>query len=376
MAWRTFLSARADSIALLRRLSNSRRLMRPVSASCAAWYESRRFMRRSRLTSLNTMTAPAVVPGAVADRRDRRLDRHLEAAAAHQHGLVGEVDRIPARERVAHRVLDRLVAAVLHELDDLRDVPAAGLVRRPAGHLLRDRVDVVDGARAVGRDHRVGDRLQRDLRPLLLLVELLLRALALGDVGHRALEADRLPALVAVEARVLGDRDDEPSRRFSWYSASTSLPSRLQLLDQLAAQARVHVQALGRADRAQLLQRGIAQHRDQRRVRGQQVAVERHLVDALDDVVEQPAEAALALAQRVVGTAPLDRDARELGHATHELEVAARGHARAPQVGRERAEHAPVGPGDRRRPAGVQAGLAGRIAAVLPERVLGNVRAR
>ena len=30
-------SARADSIALVSRLSNSRRLIRPVSASCAAW---------------------------------------------------------------------------------------------------------------------------------------------------------------------------------------------------------------------------------------------------------------------------------------------------------------------------------------------------
>ena len=358
MAWRTFLSARADSIALLRRLSNSRRLMRPVSASCAAWYESRRFMRRSRLTSLNTMTAPAVVPGAVADRRDRRLDRHLEAAAAHQHGLVGEVDRVAARERVAHRVLDRLVAAVLHELDDLGDVPAAGLVRGPAGHLLGDRVDVVDRARAVGRDHGVGDGLQRDLRPLLFLVELLLRALALGDVGHRALEPDRLAALVAVEARILGDRDDGAVAALQLVLGLHQLAVGLQLLDQLAAQGRVHVQAVGRADRAQLLERGIAQHRDQRRVRGQQVAVERHLVDALDDVVEQAAEAALALAQRIVGAAPLDRDARELGHATHQLEVAARGHARALQVGRERAEHAPVGAGDRRRPAGVQAGLA------------------
>jgi pilus assembly protein TadC len=61
----------------------------------------------------------------------------------------------------------------------------------------------------------------------------------------------------------------------------------------------------------------------ERGIRRQQVAVERHLVDALDDIVEQAAEAALALAESVFRAAALDRDARELRHATDELEVAA-----------------------------------------------------
>jgi hypothetical protein len=43
------------------RLSNSRRLIRPVSASWLAWNDSARFRRRSLVTSRNTTTAPTIV---------------------------------------------------------------------------------------------------------------------------------------------------------------------------------------------------------------------------------------------------------------------------------------------------------------------------
>ena len=84
--------------------------------------------------------------------------------------------------------------------------PGASL-RVPARELLGDRVQVLDAAVGVGRDDRVADRLQRDLRLFLLLVQLQFRALAHGDVGDRAFVAGDLAVLVADDARVLEHGD-------------------------------------------------------------------------------------------------------------------------------------------------------------------------
>ena len=80
---------------------------------------------------------------------------------------------------------------------------ALRLARVPAGEILGDRVEIFDAAVGVGRDHGVADRLQRDLRLLLLLEHRGLGALALADVGDRAFVADQLAVLVAHGARAL-----------------------------------------------------------------------------------------------------------------------------------------------------------------------------
>ena len=67
---------------------------------------------------------------------------------------------------------------------------AARIRAAPAGQLLGDRIEVLDAPLAVGGDHAVADRLQRDLGALLLLEDRRFGPLALGDVDDRALEAD------------------------------------------------------------------------------------------------------------------------------------------------------------------------------------------
>ena len=168
-----------------------------------------------------------------------------------------------------------------------------------------------------------------------------------------------------------------PSRRLRSYSASTSLPSRL--ISCSISCRRLPGRRTGRSVEPiarSSSQRGVAEHGDQRRVGGQQVAVHRHLVDAFDDVVEQAAEPPLALAQRVLGDGaarwrcvaswamrPTSSRSRRDG-----MPVRFRYVAKVPSM-------RPSAPGDRRGPAGRAGPRASRrLAAVFPERVLGDVR--
>ena len=59
----------------------------------------------------------------------------------------------------------------------------------------------------IGGDHRIADRLQRDLGALLGLEHRGFGLLALGDVGDRALEADDAALLVAHHAAVVDDHE-------------------------------------------------------------------------------------------------------------------------------------------------------------------------
>ena len=129
------------------RASNSRRLISPVSASCAAWKASARRSRRSRVTSWNTTTAPDDAAAAVADRRRRILDRLLLSLAVEQCAVVGRPDAGAAAQRAQQRVLERLARGVVDEAQHLADRPALHLGQRPAGQLLGHRIHVVDAAR-------------------------------------------------------------------------------------------------------------------------------------------------------------------------------------------------------------------------------------
>ena len=147
---------------------------------------------------------------AIADRRRRVLDRDLDAAAVDEQRLLGQLDHAPLAQAADDRVLDRLAARLVDQVDDLADRTARGLGRIPAGELLGDGVQVLDTPFGVGGDDGVADRLQRDLGLLLFLEQLDLGALALRDVRDRALVADDLSVLVADQARVLDYGDDVP----------------------------------------------------------------------------------------------------------------------------------------------------------------------
>ncbi len=133
---------------------------------------------------------------AVADRRCRALDIELVAVAADQQGRAYRLDRAVAAHRDRQRVLERLAGLLVKAAEDLVDRPAAGVVDLPAGEFLGDRVDVLDIALGVGRDDAVTDRVQRDLRALLLAEQRLLVELALGDVVLDTEQAHQAAAIV------------------------------------------------------------------------------------------------------------------------------------------------------------------------------------
>src|SRR5690606_22597962 len=105
------------------------------------------------------------------------------------------------------RGLDPLAARLLRQRDDLAERPADRMPALPAGQLLRDGVQVLDVAVRVDREHCVADRLERDLRPLLLAEQRALRRLPLRHVGDRAFDVALLAVVARDEPRVLDDDD-------------------------------------------------------------------------------------------------------------------------------------------------------------------------
>ena len=86
-------------------------------------------------------------------------------------------------------------------MEHFGDGAAVGLLRIPAREFFGHRVQVFDAPVGVRRDDRVANRLQRDLRLFLFLVQLQFRPLAHGDVGDRAFVARDL-GFVRRESRV------------------------------------------------------------------------------------------------------------------------------------------------------------------------------
>ena len=113
---------------------------------------------------------------------------------------------------------------------------------------------------------------------------------------------------------------------------------------------------------AQFVQGLVAEHRDERGIRGNQLAVERALIDAVDDVVEQRAKTRLADAQRRLVLLAAYRDAGELGQTRGEIELLCLRPARRLEVDRERAVDSIAGRDDRRRAAAADAALSGCVA--------------
>src|SRR6516165_928542 len=93
-------------------------------------------------------------------------------------------------ERTSERVLNGFASQLIDETQHRSDRLSAGLGERPGSEAFGNRIDVLDASLGIRADHRIADRLQRYLRPLLLGKDRLLGALALGDVGDRALITD------------------------------------------------------------------------------------------------------------------------------------------------------------------------------------------
>ncbi len=108
------------------------------------------------------------VAGAIADGGRRAFDIQLIAVAPDEEHRPHRLDRANAPDGNAQRIFERLAGLFVKGTEDLLDRTPHGVLETPAGQLFRNRVDVVDGRMSVSGDDAVADRLQSDLRALLL----------------------------------------------------------------------------------------------------------------------------------------------------------------------------------------------------------------
>ena len=308
----------------------------------------------------------------VADRRRRILDGDLPALAAHLHDVLREPEH-PAFAQAAHdRILPRLVRALLDHGEDRLDQLPFGLAPFPAGEAFRDRIHVVDAAERVGGDHRIADRLERDLGALLRLEHAGFCLLARGDVGDRALEARDAALLVAHHAAVV-DHHEHGAVLAAQDGLGVAHFAALLHAPQIGVAVGGVPVERGRRLAADFL-RGIEpEHLHEGGIHGEQAPVARGLVHPFHDALEQAAELRLAAAQRILGGAPLDGDPGDLGHARDQFLIARRGQPGLAPVDGDGADHPFVRGDDGRGPGGAQPRLEGRFAPVFPARIGADV---
>ena len=216
--------------------------------------------------------------------------------------------------------------------EDLVDDAALRVLQAPAGQLLGDRVEIFDAALRVGRDDAVADRLQRDLRALLLLEQRLLEQLALGHVEVDA--DDAMSTALLVDARFRATHDPQP-HAIAMAQPMHALEQRL-VAGEMIAQRRAHALEIVRMN--QLLPVGqrldlivaVAEHGlpARREIRG--LAIEVEVPQAVVRAVQRERVALLDLLQ-----VPLIAHALDTGGITgaeqlqHEVQV------RVPAVARQ-----------------------------------------
>ena len=133
---------------------------------------------------------------AVADRRGGALDIDFIAVATDQEHRPHRLDRARAADRHRQRIFQRLAGFFVERAEDLLDGAPLAVLQAPAGERLGHRIQIVDHALGIGRDHAVADTLQRDLRALLLAEQRLFVQLALGDIEFDADQAQQTPLVI------------------------------------------------------------------------------------------------------------------------------------------------------------------------------------
>ena len=117
---------------------------------------------------------------AVANAAEPRFDNVLCAVACDQHHVLRRIRRTARLERK----VDPATRVAIERPEDLRKRTSGGLVGRPPGQYCGAVVHERDVPLRIGRNHRLGDRLQRYLRPVALRGELGPRLLETGLAGQ------------------------------------------------------------------------------------------------------------------------------------------------------------------------------------------------
>ena len=160
----------------------------------------------------------------------------------------------------------------------------------PSDQAFGHRIHVVDAPFRVGGNHRIANRLQRDLRAFLGLENRGLRLLALGNIGRACLRSRRCGPAVSRTTRLESMTTSmEPSLRRSTYSSLRSSPSASARRTKVSRSLGYQYSALG-GHFVQFLGAGIAQQIHEGRIGDQNAAVTRRLIDALHHALEQAAK--------------------------------------------------------------------------------------
>ena len=109
------------------------------------------------------------VAAAILNRRRGILDGHDLPVTPSQDNVVRELHDSAFLQAAQDRILDELAGGLVRELDDVLDRIALCFAALPAGELLGHGIQVIDEAARIRSDDRIADRLQRHLRPLLLV---------------------------------------------------------------------------------------------------------------------------------------------------------------------------------------------------------------
>ena len=258
------------------------------------------------------MTAPMAAPSRLRIGDAVSWIASLLAAAIHEHGVIG-------RHRGLAAPMQHAIERVGHGLarDSSMSCSTSPIGRprasshRPAREAFGHGIQVVDARAGVGADHRVADRLQRDLGAILLREHRLLGALALGDVVNRAFVADDAAAAVAHAARVLQRHDLRAVAAAQHQFHRADFAVGIDAPHEIGAIGRAPVEHHRARQRVHLFGASVAEHLHEGAVHRDQAAVARALVHAFDDALEQAAEFRFAAAQRLLGEVALDGERGE-----------------------------------------------------------------
>ncbi len=99
----------------------------------------------------------------IENRRCGILNRVLFASARNQHRMIGQTDDLALRHAHCDRVGGNLPIRLMDDMEYLRQKPTLRFGFQPTRHALGDRVQPYHSTLGIGRDHRVTNRLQRDL---------------------------------------------------------------------------------------------------------------------------------------------------------------------------------------------------------------------
>ena len=273
------------------------------------------------------------IAGAVANGRGAALDVQLVAVAPDQQRRPHALDRARAPDRNRQRILQRLAGLLVEAAEDLVDDAALRVLQAPAGELLRHRVEILDAALGVGRDHAVADRLQRDLRAFLLLEQRVLEELALGDVQVDADDAMGAPLLVDARLRAA---DDPQPHAVAVPQPVHAFEQRLDAREMIAQRAADALQVVGMDELLPVGQRldlvvAVAEHRfpARREVRG--LAIEVEVPQAVVRAVQRERVALFDLLQ-----VPLVAHALDAGGVAGAEQLQHQVQVRVPAVARQR----------------------------------------